>query len=65
MLAATAAEADALATAFYAMGPDAAEAYGHEHPDVAMFMVCGGENAGPVRQKSFGFKEEELTIIPR
>ncbi|HEX4589504.1 MAG TPA: FAD:protein FMN transferase [Gemmataceae bacterium] len=38
-LAPTAAEADALATAFYVLGPDAARRYCESHPDVAAIVL--------------------------
>jgi thiamine biosynthesis lipoprotein len=45
-LASTAAEADALSTAFYVMGPEAAAAYCQTHPEIGFVMICPGERAG-------------------
>jgi thiamine biosynthesis lipoprotein len=46
-VAATAAEADALATAFYINGPGGAAEYCAEHKDVGAVLVCPSEGAGP------------------
>jgi FAD:protein FMN transferase len=46
VIAPTAAMADALSTAFYVMGPVAAEQFCNEHTDIAALMVCPGERAG-------------------
>jgi thiamine biosynthesis lipoprotein len=43
-IAPTAALADALATAFYVMGTEAARRYCESHPDVGMLLVCPAEN---------------------
>jgi thiamine biosynthesis lipoprotein len=46
-LAPTAAAADALATAFYVLGPAAARAYCDAHPDVAAVLLADGPGAEP------------------
>ena len=43
VLAPTAAEADALSTAFYVLGPQAAQDYCREHPEVAAIMFTAAE----------------------
>jgi thiamine biosynthesis lipoprotein len=43
-LAPSAAWADALSTAFFVLGPQAAAAYCLEHPEVAFVLVCGAQN---------------------
>ncbi len=49
VLAPTAAEADALSTAFYLLGPDAAESYVAEHPGIGvLFLLRGDDPARPV-----------------
>ncbi len=40
VVAPTAAEADAISTAFYVLGPQAAIDYCHQHPPVAAVMFC-------------------------
>lgn len=54
VIAPTAAEADALSTAFYVMGPDAVERYCAERPDVSAVLVCPAEAEGGVRLCTFG-----------
>jgi thiamine biosynthesis lipoprotein len=48
VLAATAAEADALATAFYVLGVDKARAYCVAHPDAGAVLLPAGEQSRPV-----------------
>jgi thiamine biosynthesis lipoprotein len=43
VLAPTAAEADALSTAFYVLGPDWARDYCRRHPEIGMVMFCPAE----------------------
>ncbi len=62
VLAATAADADALATAFYVLGPAAAEAYCQTHPEVAMVMLCAGERAGALTVHVSGLNDGEWTL---
>ena len=62
-LASTAAEADALATAFFVMGPDPTAAYCASHPDIAAAMVCpDDENTGVVLH-TWGLGEEDFTQL--
>lgn len=46
VIAPTAAQADALSTAFFILGPDGTEAYCAAHPDVSAFLVCPGKQPG-------------------
>ncbi len=48
VVAPTAAEADALATAFFILGIDKARAYCEEHPQVGAVLLPAGDNARPV-----------------
>jgi thiamine biosynthesis lipoprotein len=48
VLAPTAAEADALATAFFILGADAARAYCERRPDVGAVLLPAGEEARPL-----------------
>jgi thiamine biosynthesis lipoprotein len=43
VLAPTAAEADALSTAFYLLGPDAAASYVAEHPEIGVLFLLAGD----------------------
>ncbi len=61
VLAPTAALADALSTALYVLGPEAAERYCRQHPETAVFMVCRGEN-GRAEIRSAGFAKGELVM---
>jgi thiamine biosynthesis lipoprotein len=54
VLAPTAADADALSTAFYLLGPDAAAAYVNEHPGVAAVFVEEGAADGSPRVTVLG-----------
>lgn len=61
-IAATAAEADALSTAFYILGPAKVERYCAERPEVAAVLVCPADvshadGASGVQVWSFGFAE--------
>ncbi len=50
----TAAEADALATAFYVMGPAATRDYCQQHPLVGAMMICPGRGRGPLKSIASG-----------
>jgi thiamine biosynthesis lipoprotein len=52
--------ADALATAFYVMGPAAAMAYCEQHPGVAAILVAGNEGSGACEVRTIGFAEGDL-----
>jgi thiamine biosynthesis lipoprotein len=62
VLAASAADADALATAFYVLGPAAAESYCRTHPEVGMVMLCPGERAGALAFYVSGLDDDEWTL---
>jgi FAD:protein FMN transferase len=57
VLAPTAAEADALSTAFYLLGPDATAAYVEKHAGVAALLVTEGPS--PAAPKVLGFGVED------
>ncbi len=59
VLAPTAAEADALATAFFVMGAEATGAYCRRHPDVAAVLVRAGSQAGAVDLVTHGLRADE------
>ena len=48
VLAPTAAEADALATAFFILGVDKARLYCKNHPEIGAVLLPAGESASPV-----------------
>lgn len=54
VIAPTAAQSDALATAFYVGGVDLAEAYCEKHPNVAAVLIRKADRAGDVEVVSFG-----------
>lgn len=60
VIAPTSAEADALSTAFYLLGPEGAEAYVGRHPEVGvLFLLDGGEPDRP-RLVSFGLTDADF-----
>jgi thiamine biosynthesis lipoprotein len=59
---ADAARADALATAFYVLGPDGAEAYCHDHEDVGYVLVLPGSRAQGIEIVSGGIADEDLRL---
>jgi len=65
VLAPTAAQADALATAFYVMGPDQAHAYCEKHPQIAMVMVCPGKKRGGLAIEHHGLDAEDWQPVER
>ena len=56
----TAAQADALATAFFILGVEKASAYCAAHPDVSAVLLPHGEDAVPVIIGSLSFSREPL-----
>lgn len=56
-IATTAAEADALSTAFYIMGPEKVERFCAERSDVAAVLVCPCDQGDGVRVWSFGLAD--------
>ncbi len=57
----SAAEADALSTAFYVLGPEKAERYCEQNPHVAAVLVTPGGNSGGMTVRSLGRAEELFT----
>jgi thiamine biosynthesis lipoprotein len=57
VVAPSAADADALSTAFYVMGPQRAAAYCRVHPQVGCVMSCPGERSGALELHIFGLGE--------
>ena len=55
----TAAEADALSTAFYVMGTDAVEAYCRSHPDVGAILVSPTPSEGEVSLSVYGLAADQ------
>ena len=68
VLAPTAAEADALSTAFYVMGHQAAGDYCQSHPEIACVMLCPGargeHRAAHVRGRCAGLDRPGRPVIP-
>jgi len=63
VIAPTAAEADALATAFYVMDVEAVAEYCTNHPGIGAILVCPAEESTEVTVKSFGLHEENWTNV--
>ena len=59
VLAPTAAEADALSTAFYVMGPSVTQQYCQHHEYVSAVMLCPGKRAGSIEKYVFGLTERD------
>jgi thiamine biosynthesis lipoprotein len=64
VLAPTAAEADALSTAFYAMGAAAAQEYCREHPEIGMVLLYPGRGASSVEVAFAGLDADEFRQVP-
>ncbi len=62
VLAPTAAEADALSTAFYLLGPEAAEDYVERNGDVGVVMVLEGQAEQSPRWVTFGLGREDFLV---
>jgi thiamine biosynthesis lipoprotein len=56
----TAAEADALATAFFILGPEQARAYCDSHPDIGAMLIA---RAAPQRLEVLGRAQDEVEIL--
>ncbi len=54
VLAPSGAEAEALSTAFYVMGPSGSAAYCQQHPEVRAIMLCPAARAGSLEKHFFG-----------
>jgi thiamine biosynthesis lipoprotein len=63
VLAPTAAEADALATAFYVMGPEAALEYCRSRPELGMLLVCPGARGGALAFHAAGLDSRRYHLL--
>lgn len=63
VLAAEASEADALATAFYVLGPEGAADYCRRHDEVAAVMACPGPRPGSVDLHTFGLPDDAWRLL--
>lgn len=63
VVAPSAAEADALSTAFYAMGVTAAEEYCSQHPEIGMVLLHPGRGASSVEVAVAGLGEDQFRQI--
>lgn len=59
VLAPTAAEADALATAFFVMGADAAIDYCRRHPPIATVLIRAGSQTGSIEIQTHGVSADD------
>lgn len=65
VLAASAADADALATAFYVTGIDGAAAYCRDHPGISALLICPTQRSGGISLHVLGMDDETLnTTLP-
>ena len=62
VLAPDAAEADALATAFFVLGVDATRAYCETRPELAVVFVLPGTREGTVALETIGIEEQLLVL---
>jgi FAD:protein FMN transferase len=62
VVAATAALADALSTAFYVMGPEQSLNYCQNHPEIGAVLIFLPPHGGGVAIRTAGLGEQELTI---
>jgi thiamine biosynthesis lipoprotein len=60
VLAPTAALADALSTAFFLLGPEAADAYTASHPEVSVVMVDRRPGAESPQLQVFGLSDRDF-----
>lgn len=63
VLAPTAAEADALATAFFILGPSETGAFCRDRPDLAVVFVLPGTRTGTVALETLGLEDGELRVL--
>ena len=63
VVAPTAAEADALSTAFYALGVDPARAYCDRHPDIGMVLLHPGKEASSVDIAVAGLDKADWRLL--
>jgi FAD:protein FMN transferase len=60
VLAPTAAIADALSTAFFLLGPEAAELYAADHPEIGVVIAYAGPSESSPRVLVFGLNESDF-----
>lgn len=63
VLAADAATADALSTAFYVLGFEAAKEFCQQHPGLAAIFVCPTSRAGGIEVRTIGLNADEFRTI--
>lgn len=63
VLAPTAAEADALSTAFYVLGPEGSLDYCRRRSDLAMVMVCPGPRSGTIQLHTSAVEEDDWRLL--
>ena len=63
VLASNAADADALATALYVLGPERAAAWCREHPQIGLLMVVPGAGAKQIEVVTAGLSPDEYTPV--
>lgn len=63
VLASSAADADALATALYVLGPERAAAWCREHPEIGLLMVVPGAGAKQIEVVTGGLAEDDLRLV--
>jgi thiamine biosynthesis lipoprotein len=63
VLAATAAEADALATAFYVLGLEGSREYLAAHPEIAALLFTVGEKSGTWEVEVLNLAEDDLRLL--
>ena len=61
VVAPTAADADALSTALYVMGPDHAADFCRDRPELGVVFTCPGACAGAIEVHVWGLDEQEWT----
>ncbi len=59
VIAPTAAEADALSTAFYVMGPEEVAGYCAAHPEISALLVAPAKREGEVRLFAYGLDDRQ------
>jgi thiamine biosynthesis lipoprotein len=64
VLAPTAAEAEALSTAFFVNGVEKARKYCHNHQEVAALLVPAPASGNRMEPVNFGIPDDELVFIP-
>jgi thiamine biosynthesis lipoprotein len=63
VIAPIAAEADALSTAFYVMGPEETARYCEAHPGIGALLVAPAEREGEVRLIACGLRDDQWTML--